>query len=192
MTAKLRSTRSATLGVSGRARQRLRSGSPRRPARPISIATALWPTVIPRPIRSSAWFGGALTPKPYNEQEAQKRAMESLPTLERKTQQLLKDSHDVGIGDPPQQVLEDLKWLVRIDHEVHPDQSWAERWHALVKLFDERYGTHYSNIPTRTEGEAEAAYHQLRPLLYPNYAEWQHAVNQAIDQRLEAQPAAVG
>jgi hypothetical protein len=131
-----------------------------------------------------------MAPKSYNAEEAQRRAMESLPTLERKVKLLIQDSHDVGLGDPPPEVLEDFKWLVRINHEIHPNQSWSERWQALSKLYDERYGTHLAKLKFETEGEAKAAYHQLRPRLYPYYAQWQHAVNQAIDQRLEAQPAA--
>jgi hypothetical protein len=136
---------------------------------------------------------GAMTPKSYNEEEAQRRALESLPTLQRELKLLIQDSHDVGMGNPPPQVLEDLKWVVRLDSQLKGAKTYSERWKALAKVWAERYGDHqFEHIQIRTEGEAKAAFHQLRPEFYPNYAQWHRVVNQAVDQRLEAQPAAVG
>ena len=131
---------------------------------------------------------GSLATAPYNPEIGQQRALENAPTLERKTKTLIKDSEKVGMGDPPPEVLEDLKWMVKLDKQIHRNQPWGERYRILAALYDERNGTSFSDFKPQTEGEAEAAYHELRPQLYPWFRQWDSDVSDALQRRALAQP----
>jgi hypothetical protein len=59
-----------------------------------------------------------------------------------------------------------------------------EKYKAVAGLFDQRYGTHMANMTMATEGEADAAYLQLRAQLYPSWKQWENALQRTLDQRL--------
>lgn len=148
----------------------------------------------PRSKEEELWrvFGGGLAPAPFNKDVAAKYALEAKPRAERLTQQLIQDSQHTGLGKPPQEALDDIQWLVRIDEAVHKGDSKSKWAQAAAKLYDERYGGNDMErlaAHLQTEGEAEDLYHRLRPTLYPTYRRWHNEVDRVLNAQLEAQPA---
>jgi hypothetical protein len=43
---------------------------------------------------------------------------------------------------------------------------------GVAAAYDQRYGTNFSGMRITTEGEANEAYEELRPNLYPYYSAW--------------------
>ncbi len=107
----------------------------------------------------------------------------------------LLDSKHAGMGDPPPQAVEDLRWKTRLDHKIRKDADdgdhldYQKAYEITAELYDARYGTKFSSMEFSTQGAAEQAYHQLRAHLYPFYAQWDRQVERVLSQRLASQEA---
>lgn len=107
------------------------------------------------------------------------------------THELIADSKQAGLGQPPANVLDDLRWKTELDHTIKTGASYADRARITAQMFDQRYGGHGAAKQAEaitTEGEAENFYHALRPQLYPTYSEWERQVEYVLDAQMGQQP----
>lgn len=94
---------------------------------------------------------------------------------------LIRDSMTAGMGDPPESVLNDLKWYTRLTHQTRRATGddgridYVKAAQETAKLYDERYGGHETEDQAdalETQGDAATFYHILAPQLYPEYEQW--------------------
>lgn len=119
-----------------------------------------------------------------------------VPAIEMRQEELFSDSQKAGMGEPPPQVVEDLKWKVKIDQEINKDAEeggeidYVKAVKIAARIYDERYhaGVVKATENIRTVGEAKKMYEQLRSGLYPSFRQWDRVMDRILDQNMESEP----
>lgn len=118
---------------------------------------------------------------------------------ERKRREFIEESKEAGLGDPPADVLRDFDWKQRLDQKLSDEAeegptrtlNYGKAARIAAKLYDEKYpggGVEKLAKTLKTQGEARELYEEIRPLLYPVYAEWNRELDAILDARLEEEP----
>lgn len=127
-----------------------------------------------------------------------REGMEGEPS-ERKRREFIEESKEAGLGDPPPDVLKDFDWKQRLDEKLSDEAeegptrrlNYGKAALIAARLYDEKYpggGVEKLAKTLRTQGEAKELYEEIRPLLYPVYAEWNRELDAILDARLEEEP----
>lgn len=108
------------------------------------------------------------------------------------------DSKQVGMGYPPDDVVEDLKRKTSLDHEINKvkdddPHKWTKRAELMAKHFDEWFDSDVSRLlPTlKTEGESERMYDLMRDRTrhaWWRYYAWQDRIDKLQDAKLAGTP----
>jgi hypothetical protein len=102
-------------------------------------------------------------------------------------------SHKLGFGKPPASVLEDLRWKVKIDQEVHKHAEtsdghidYLKAVQVVAKIYDERYHSAlaHSYADIKDVRAAENDYLILRKSLYQDYSIWNLDMQHEEDARV--------
>ena len=113
------------------------------------------------------------------------------PQTHKNTLTLQEQSKQAGMGEPPQSVLDDVKWKSELDAATYAGQKPIDKAKAVIGLFDKRYGTNLEQqvLPQiKTQGQAEALYQALRAKLFPSLEHWQSAVNKVLNSQKGSEP----
>jgi cell wall-associated NlpC family hydrolase len=113
------------------------------------------------------------------------------PQTHKNTDTLLEQSKQAGLPQPPQAVLDDVKWKSELDAATYAGQKPIDKAKEVIDLFDKRYGTDLAKtvLPhITTEGQAEALYQELRSRLFPALSQWQSAVDSRLNQQKGKEP----
>lgn len=136
-------------------------------------------------------FGlGSLAPVGNNRQVAEERVLKSLPTFERRKDELIQYAHDAGFGTPPPSVIAQLKIKVDLQHQLKSGMKPSERLAIIAKTYDTINGGHAAENYAKgvqTEGQAAAVGDLLRARLYPELNLWQRRIDAMHAARLKVQ-----
>lgn len=116
-------------------------------------------------------------------------------TFDKHKDQLIADSKHYGLGTPPNSVLEDLRWVTQLDHDLHGHAEnsngrldYVKAVKIAAKLADERFGSHLAAAYANIDSQA-AAHHDyllLRRQMNHDYVIWNHSLHQEEDARVAA------
>jgi hypothetical protein len=116
-------------------------------------------------------------------------------TFEKHKKELIADSKKYGFGQPPASVLEDLRWVTKLDQQLHGHAEnssgrldYIKAVQIAAKLHDERFGGNlapsYANLTSQA-----AAHHDyliLRREINQDYITWNRDLRHEEDARVEA------
>lgn len=144
--------------------------------------------------REQEWqrmFGSGLAPAPYATEVGQQRALEGKSAFERQSWTLIHDSKHAGMGNPPPEVMSDLKLYTDMTSKLKRDQSDLEHAIIVATFFDKKFGGDMVATVkgSQTEGEAEAYYKIMLESLYPNLSAWRNALGRVQDAKASMEPA---
>lgn len=104
------------------------------------------------------------------------------------TYHLVHESRDAGLGDPPAQVLQELRFESELNHEVHKkEKDWGHLAGLVAGMYDALHpGSSIvrdaHNLPD--EAAAERFYHAVRRGLFSELHDWRRHIDYVQEQRL--------
>lgn len=102
---------------------------------------------------------------------------------------LVRDSDQAGMGEPPQPVLEDLSWYTKLSQAARKDVDASGRIDYLkaaqsaAELYAQRYGDDSVIDQVKalaTQGQAQTYYQIIGPQLYPAYKQWKSLTDRRL------------
>jgi hypothetical protein len=121
--------------------------------------------------------------------QARVRAGE-VSTVDAHLHTLVHESHDAGLGEPPDRIKQELRFETTLNHEVRKKtKDWPHLAGLVAGFYDTLYpgsGVAQAAHGLRNEAEAEAFYHKLRGALFSDLHEWRRRIDAVHDQRLAA------
>lgn len=124
-------------------------------------------------------FASGFTPTPYNKEIGElQAAQDEGSTQQTQTLTLIKKSKDAGVGEPPQNVLDDVKWKHKLLSGLPRGAQPTDRALHAAEVYAERYGrpevveTAKQLQAVGDNYDAAVLYHQLSEAIYPNLKAW--------------------